>query len=159
MGLDAFVYCDCYETGKLKSEPLPQWNVYVEPNGSRCTGAEDLESQIAFDGWSNHEACEHESSILVHHHIGNMSLVSLLRAQLQKSSHAFHLILNKVVYDGIHGGDFIGVDGLRRLEAELEPLSRLHADDPSTERFLRNFELQMNELIVSALRVNKPIAF
>ncbi len=63
------------------------------------------------------------------------------------------------MYDGIHGGDFIGVDDVRRLQAELEPLSRIHSSYPSTERFLRNFEHQMNELIASALRVNKPIAF
>ena len=159
MGLDAFIYCDCYETGKLKSEPLPQWNVYVEPNGSRSTSAEDLELQIAFDRWSNHEACEHENGILVHHRIGNVSLVSPLRAELKSSSHEFHLILNRIVYDGIHGGDFIEVNDVRRLQAELEPLSRIHSSDSSIERFLRNFEHQMKELIVSALGGNKPIAF
>jgi hypothetical protein len=159
VGLDASVYCDCYETGRLKSQPLPQWKVYVEPNGSRSTGAEDLDLQVAFDGWSNREACEHENGILVHHRIGNIALVSLLRAELKRSSHELHLILNRIVYDGIHSGDFIAVDDVRRLQAELEPLSRIHSSDPSTERFLRNFEHQRNELITSALRVNKPIAF
>ena len=62
MGLDASVYRDCYETGRLKSQPLPQWKVYVEPNGSRSNGAEDLDLQVAFDGWSNREACEHETT-------------------------------------------------------------------------------------------------
>src|SRR5262245_8953771 len=56
---------------------------------------------------SNSDAREHEGGILVHHHIGNISLVSVLRAEFQKSSHTFDLTLKKVVHDRIHSGDFV----------------------------------------------------
>jgi hypothetical protein len=83
--------------------------------------------------------------MLVHRRIGNVSLVALLRAELEKSSQAFDLILSRVVCDGIHAGDFIATNDVIQLQFELERLSRVHSPDPSTERFLRNFEQQMSE--------------
>lgn len=59
MGLDAVVYCDCYEKGRTR-RPLPQPElVYVDQNGqvsleSDAVGAD----QNAFFDWLK-DACDH----------------------------------------------------------------------------------------------------
>jgi hypothetical protein len=89
MGLDGTVYCDCFERGRLRSPPQPQWNVYVDQStarsnvyfdqsGSRTVG---LDEDLAFNQW-NITACEHEDGVLLHHYLGNIARVGLLREEL-----------------------------------------------------------------------------
>ena len=74
MGLDAFVYCNCFETGRLRKSPKPEWNVRVAKDGElECTPG-PLEQVMAFDYWVSREACEHEDCMAVHKRIGNIAL-------------------------------------------------------------------------------------
>jgi hypothetical protein len=79
MGLDAVVYCDCFERGRLREPPPPGCNLSVSDDGSLLCGSEDLEVQLAFDQWQLERACEHELGVLLHHYIGNIALVAALR--------------------------------------------------------------------------------
>jgi hypothetical protein len=36
MGLDAVVYCDCYERGRVRGPPPQPESVYVDANGQVC---------------------------------------------------------------------------------------------------------------------------
>src|SRR5436309_381829 len=81
MGLDAAVYCDCFERGRLQSPPPPGCTLAVAPDGSLLCGSDDLDVQLAFDRWRQSEACEHEDGYLVSHWIGNIALVASLRAE------------------------------------------------------------------------------
>ena len=78
MGLDAAVYCDCFERGRLQSPPPPGCTLAVAPDGSLLCGSDDLDVQLAFDRWRQSEACEHEDGYLVSHWIGNIALVASL---------------------------------------------------------------------------------
>jgi hypothetical protein len=159
MSLNAFVCCDCFETGNLKTQPNPQWEVHVDADGSRAPGTSILKEQLAFERWSHTEACAHENGVLLHHRIGNIALVECLREQLQRYPDRFPLLLGKVVYNGVHAGDFIEPAEVERVKQELKPLAQLHSEDGETERFLRDFARQLKELIECATRVWKPIAF
>src|ERR1700685_3015921 len=97
MGLDATVYCDCVERNRLRSKPLPDWKVYVEECGARSSKTGRIEEDLAFDQW-NFSACEHESGILLHHRIGNIATVALLRCTLSEHSELFAFTLSQVVY-------------------------------------------------------------
>src|SRR5579859_4261482 len=83
MGLDAKIYCDCFERRRLLVPPRPEWDVCVETEGSRrrrhCTGI--LEDDLEFDQW-NYQACEHEFGVRLHHRIGNIATVALIRRVL-----------------------------------------------------------------------------
>jgi len=88
MGLDATVYCNCFETGTLKELP-PCPAVFVSDDGSLDCRSEDLNTLKAFDQWLWHRACNHQGGTFLHHRIGNIGQVGLLRGELQREAAAF----------------------------------------------------------------------
>jgi hypothetical protein len=87
MGLNAAVYCNCYETGRLRTPPPKSASVYVaEDGGLACR---DVEHFAEFDEWLESDACEHKRREALCHYIGNLALVAFLRAELGKSADAF----------------------------------------------------------------------
>jgi hypothetical protein len=104
-------------------------------------GSDDLPVELAFDQWRQTRACEHEDGILVHHYIGNIALVGFLRNELQRASDQFPMILEKVLYNGTHCGDFIAVADLPRLRSEVVALREIHCAEPGTEQCLRSFHV------------------
>lgn len=160
MGLDAVVYCDCYEKGRVRKPPPQPGLVYVDDNGQVCLkwDAPDAD-QNAFYNWL-HEACDHSPrGELVWHRLGNAARIGLLRSLLSKSADEFPVLLNKVIYDGTHAGDSLGVSDLERLGPEVSLLHAIHGEDQTGEEVLRQFEQQMSELLDAARRVQKPIVF
>ena len=107
MALDAHVCCDCFGRGQLRSPPPPGCNPSVCADGSLWCGSDDLDVLFAFDRWRQLEACGHEDGYLVAHRSGNIALVASLRRELGRWPERFPVILSRVIYDGIHCGDFI----------------------------------------------------
>ncbi len=158
MGLDATVYCNCFETGRLKeSAPCPQ--VSISADGSLDCGSEDLEKLLAFDQWLLHRACEHPNGVLLHHHIGNLAQVGLLRSELGREVEAFSILLSKVLYSGTHTGDYLLPEDLSNVQAELDRLDKFVSSSERNQEDVDSFRLQMLELVGAALRVGKPISF
>ncbi len=160
MGLDACVYCDCFEKGKLLSHPPVGFATQVEPDGSLGPGRDDysLEQILAWDQWCG-RGCEHARGMLLHHRLGNIALIGSLRAELKREPERFPILLNKVVYSGSHAGDFLPVDTVKDLEKELEQLASFKCQSKKSDKFMAQFRLQMLELVAASLSVMKPIAF
>lgn len=160
MGLDASVFCECFEKGRLSNAPPPGVTLTVEPDGSLSYGRNSLslESQLEFDRW-HHSACEHPSGLLLHHRLGNISLIGMLRSELQRKGSRFPILLGKVLYSGSHGGDFLGVDVVRSVRAEVEALAEFKCSNRQTQEFMAHFRTQMSDLILASMSVNKPIVF
>ena len=159
MGIDAFVWCDCFERGHLRSPPPPGCSLSVSDDGGLLCGSDDLEVQIAFDRWRQSDACEHEGGFLVVHRIGNIALIASLRAELGRRPDKFPVTLSRVICDGTHCGDFIPAADLPRLASEVESLADLYCDEPDMEQCMREFAVQMRELVCAALLVGKPLVF
>lgn len=159
MGLDAVVYCDCFEKGRLREPPPTGCLLAVSGDGSLFCNSDDLDVQLAFDQWQSNRACEHEDGILVHHRIGNIALVAALRTQLEQEPHRFPFLLSKVLYSGTHCGDYISAQDATLLRPEIAALADVHCEEPDMQEFMRGFEAQMAELVEIALRVGKPISF
>jgi hypothetical protein len=159
MGLDAVVYCDCFERGRLREPPPPGCNLSVSTNGSLLCGSEDLEVQLAFDQWQLGRACEHELGVLLHHRIGNIALVAVLRTELGQQADRFTLLLTKVLHNGTHCGDFLTVEEVKGLPPEVGLLPEMPCNNPEIAGLLREFAAHMAELVKCALEVGKPIAF
>lgn len=158
MGLDATVYCDCFERGSLRSQPDPAWRVYVDSNGKRECGSQDIDHCLAFDKWDR-SACDHEYGVLVSHYIGNMALVAFYRHVLSQQADVFPLLLAKVLYSGIHCGDFLPPADVMAIRDEVKRLRKVHVQAPRDEDFLRDFENQLRDLVDCAIRFGKPISF
>lgn len=161
MGLDAVVYCDCYEKGRLL-EPPPAGSVLsVEPNGAlgRAETGGTLESALEWDCWYESRACEHQGGILIEHRLGNIALIGLLRTELERASEQFPILVTKVVYSGSHAGDFLPAEDIPALQKELDALSAFRCSNAQADRFMVEFRNQMSELAMVARLVGKPIAF
>lgn len=160
MGLDAQVYCDCYEKGKVRRPPPQPELVYVDENGQVCLrwdapGAD----QNAFFEWQK-DACDHgPMGELVWHRLGNIARIAFIRSVLAESPERFHVLLAKVVYSGTHAGDWLAHTDLEPLASELRSLSTVHVRDDVHEAIVREFDRQMSELVDAAIRLQKPIAF
>jgi hypothetical protein len=158
MGLDATVYCDCFEAGNLK-EPPPCPNVSVSDNGSLECSSEDLDMLFAFDQWLLHRACAHPDGILLHHRFGHLAQVELLRSELEREDELFPVLLGKVLYSGTHAGDHLASEDIVGVQSELEQLKKLACLSGKNQSYVDNSRAQMVELVEMALRVGKPISF
>lgn len=159
MGLDATVYCDCFETGRLKERPPNPALVDVCDNGSLECRSDDSKVLSAFDEWRQRRACEHEEGVLLSHWIGNASHVGLLRSELEKDATKFSILLEKVLYSGTHTGDYLSGKDVLKLQKELKALAEFAASDKDSQSFVDEFRVQIAELANAALSVKKPISF
>ena len=156
MGLDAHVACNCYELHRLRIQPPHPESVYIDEDGSMS--CRDRAYLNEFDQWRQ-SACEHEWGWALHHYLGNIALIAFLRDELGNTSDAFPLILGKVIYNGIHSGDYIPFGELATLQSEVFNLAGMHSENQEDETFLRRFEQQMRELVACAFAMKKPIVF
>lgn len=161
MGLDATVYCDCYEQGRLRCAPPRNGKVAIDGSGQLYfrSDRDSIEDEVAFDRWLRDAACTHSQGELLYHRLGNISLIDLLREELGHEAQRFPLILQKVIYSGTHCGDFIPVADLPALSEEVSRLATHRCRDPEATGFMHEFTLQMRELVDAARKVSKPISF
>ena len=89
--------------------------------------------------------------------LGNIALIAFTRELFAKTPSQFPILLSKVVYNGVHGGDLLDVQDVERLATEMDSVHELHCLDPSEEELLREFEAQMIDLIRAARSVGRPI--
>ncbi len=161
MGLDACVYCDCFEKDRLWEPPPRNIALQVEEDGAVWPEKDDGsdESFFAFDKWRRERACEHPGCVLLHHRLGNISLIGLVRSELQREAARFSILLGKVVYNGSHAGDHLSVETIELLRVELEELASFKCGKRKSDPYIAEFRRQMNELVSAALFVRKPISF
>jgi hypothetical protein len=92
-------------------------------------------------------------------YLGNVALIGFVRGLLGRTPEKFTILLTKVVYSGIHSGDFVHPTEVPALAAELDHLTSVDAGSEEEEQLLRNFESQLRALVEASRQVNKPIAF
>lgn len=161
MGLDACVFCDCYEMGKVNVPPPQPELVFVNPETGQVLlhcGEPGADERL-FDEWLA-SACEHGPiGQLVAHYLGNTARISLLRTLFESTPERFPTLLAKVVYSGIHAGDALSLADVEQVAQEISTIRTLYCDKDSQEAILRKFERQMTELVRAARKVRKPIVF
>lgn len=160
MGLDAAVFCDCFEKGLVRKPPPQPELVSVGQTGEPWLKWDDPGAdQNAFYEWLK-SRCDHDPlGELISHRLGNVALIGLLRELIGTRAAEFPLILGRLLYDGMHAGDYISVSDLEPLASEVDRLTSVHSEDAAEEGFIRGFEKQMAELVQVARSVRKPIVF
>jgi hypothetical protein len=118
-----------------------------------------LGTLLSFDQWLHERACEHRDGVLLHHYIGNVTLVSLLREELSTRANEFPVLLGKVIYNGTHAGDYLSQEHIKNAARELMLLAEFTTADGKRQLYVKNFYQQMRELIEAALLTGKPISF
>jgi hypothetical protein len=158
MALDGFVRCACIREGKAKPHPFPDRLAFDESGEPILSGDPSEEEWEAHDQWLG-ESCEHEGC-LVSVFLGNITRVknlrSFLRALQGKPGPRFPILLEDVLYDGTHTGDWIAAEKSPALLEEVETV--LHSKDilaDSEKEFFDN----MKQLCDASIQTGNPIRF
>ena len=158
MALDGFVRCTCIRDGKAMKHPYPDRLTFDEAGDPMLSGDPTEEEWEAHDRWMA-KSCEHEGFLLALF-LGNVTRVknlrSFLRALQGEPGPRFPLLLNKVLYDGTHTGDWIPVKKSPALLKEVNTV--LHSSDilsESEKEFFNNMKL----LCEASIQTGNPIMF
>jgi hypothetical protein len=158
MALDGFVRCSCIREGKAKPHPFPDRLVLDESGEPILSGDPSEEEWEAHDQWVA-QSCEHEGW-LASVFLGNITRVKNLRGFLKglqgKPGPRFSILLNDVLYDGTHTGDWIPAKKTRALLKEVETV--LHSRDILSDSEKEFFD-NMKELCEASLKSGNPIMF
>jgi len=158
MALDAFVRCTCIRNGKAKPHPFPDRLAFDESGEPILIGEPSEEEWEAHDRWVM-SSCQHEG-FLLSLFLGNITRVKNLRGFLRglqgKPGPRFPILLEKVLYDGTHTGDWIPVKKSPALLKEVNTV--LHSSDilaESEKEFFNN----MKQLCEASIEPGNPIMF
>jgi hypothetical protein len=158
MGLDAFVFCDCYEKGRLKRKPPDPDLVYVLPNGDLACRRKDSKVLGRFDRWREN-ACEHEAGMVAGDWLGNESSIGSIRKELSRRPRDFPTLLKRVVYSGTHCGDHLTLKMVAKLQMELDRLKVHRSGNKELDLGIQKLRRQLQKLVHASLKIGKPIAF
>ncbi|MGB7824127.1 MAG: hypothetical protein WBL22_18180 [Candidatus Sulfotelmatobacter sp.] len=158
MSLDAFVRCTCIRGGKAKPHPFPDRLTFDESGEPTLTGDPSEEECEAQDQWVG-ESCEHEGYLLSMF-LGNITRLGNLRTFLRglqgSPGPRFPILLEQVLYDGTHTGDWISSKDAAKLLKEVNTV--LHSSDilaDSEKEFFTNMKL----LCEASIATGNPIMF
>ena len=158
MSLDAFVRCTCIRDGKAKPHPFPKRLKFDESGEPILSGDPSQEEWDAHDRWLSN-SCEHEGFLLAMF-LGNITRVknlrSFLRALQGSPGPRFPILLEKVLYDGTHTGDWIPVKKSPALLKEVNTV--LHSSDILSESE-KEFFGNMKQLCEASIATGNPIMF
>jgi hypothetical protein len=163
MSLNAVVYCDCIEKGRVTiPHPCPDL-LFIDETGSPDISSADSRDIAAHDRWESLRPCQHEHFWLVERWLGNTSLIGSIRALMKQYSsdpaREYPVLWSKVIYDGSHSGDFLTSDDVVRLQDEVNLLSRTQGLPTRDTPPLAEFLSKLRELVRASLSVKKPISF
>jgi hypothetical protein len=167
MGLDAVVFCNCVETGKLKvPHPFPRL-LHVSTNGYPEIRSKDAAKIAAHKAWLERPPCKHEGMQLEGCSLGNAGGVGViyeaLSSAVRPSRIKIPILLNNVFYSGTHCGDFLTLAQVGKLDAELKQLRKLKLTDlgvaKSDVKWVTEIMVSLARLVQVAQKVGKPIAF
>jgi len=158
MSLDAYVRCTCIRDGRAKPHPFPEKLTFDESGTPSLAGDPSEDELEAHDRWFA-ESCEH-GGYLISLFLGNITRVQHLRTFLRglqgKPGPRFPILLEKVIYNGTHTGDWIPRDESPALLKEVETV--LHSRDilaSSEKEFFENMKL----LCEASIETGYPILF
>lgn len=160
MSLNAVVYCDCIEKGRVTiPHPRPDL-LFINEAGAPDILSDDPKDIEAHDRWESLRPCQHKHFWLIERWLGNVSLIGSIRALLQRYSsdpaREYPVVWSKVIHDGAHSGDFLMSDAVQQLGDEVDRLGRLEnvKSTPLVELLSK-----LEDLVRASLSVNKPISF
>jgi hypothetical protein len=157
MGLDASVCCNCVREGKAKAHPIPEKLVFDDGGQPALNDGASNDDWIVHDRWLT-KSCEH-GGFLVSVRLGNISMIAHVRellCDLQRTNLSCPLLLEKVVYNGIHSGDSIPSADVPLLQKEVDTVLRLSSTLDSTDR---EFFTSMGRLCEASIATGNPIVF
>jgi len=158
MELAAYVFCDCFEQGRLKRQPPNPEIVVVLPNGDLGYTDATPVQHAAFVAWRTH-ACRHPEGRVTGGKLGNRLPIEMLRDALAPHRSAFPVLVGKVLNCKPHTRtSHLTFKTVQKLPLELDRFETFRCGDRKLDREVQDFCGQMKQLVRAALKFGKPIA-
>lgn len=124
MGLDACVYCDCVEKGRLRvPHPDPHLFKIAEDGMPYLEAPFGTPEDERHESWLRGSPCGHEDFTLIHRRLGNIAMIAWVRACVARIAkdpvRTFPILWTKVVYSGTHASDHLDLADVRWLKEEI----------------------------------------
>jgi hypothetical protein len=142
MGLDAFVFRN---PKNLPFDVIAVGGSYTPETGEIYFPTPELDA-------THGDAC-----IAIHHYIGNIAMVGFLREELADVLPPDSVVRSRVLYSGMHSGDWIAFSSFPQLAEELKTLEEWSGGKGS--QHMRDFVSKMYELLETARREDSAIMF
>ena len=165
--MDAVVFCNCVETGRLRvPHPFPR-QLYALKNGRPAIRSVDVAKIEKHIAWTELPPCRHEDMMVDGCSLGNAGGVGVIYKVLSRAEQPpkikFPILLNKVFYSGTHCMDFLTLTQIRKLDVELKQLRKLKLTGlgfaTSEVEWVSGILVNLTRLVRVAQKVGKPIAF
>lgn len=161
MSLDAHVYCRCIQDKKTTQHPFPELLVFSPVDGPSLEDTANFHQYRAHDDWFR-DSCEHHGHA-ASEHLGNIAAIAFVRERLemaeQLGERVFPVLLNQVVYNGVHAADYVDASHVKKLAEEVESAKALSFDDAKDKKFFDEFMNKMSRLCQASLETGYPIVF
>ena len=158
MGLDAQVRCRCIQDGLANPHPFPERLALDETIEPYLTGSPTLDDWLVHDRWFR-ESCQH-GGYMCEERLGNIDAIAHVRGTLQRlegeSTPRFPVLLGKVVFNGVHTGDYLPVDRSPELLKEVEQASTFRTKFDVCDQ---EFFASLKRLCKASLETRNPIVF
>lgn len=156
--LHAYVFCDCYERGRLKHQPPNPEIVAVLPNGDLGYISATRKQHAAFVAWRSH-ACRHSEGVVTGGELGHKLSRKVLHRAMSPHKRIFPLFVQKILGCKPHTrNSHLTTKQVEKLQSELVRLKDFYLPERKLDLELRYYYGQMKQLVRTAMKIQKPIA-
>jgi hypothetical protein len=158
MKLQAYVFCGCYEHGRVKRPPPDPEIVDVSTNGDVGCHQPTPAQYQAFLKW-RYRACHHRDGLITGGPLGRRLPVEVMHKAMFPHRRTFPIFVRKVL--GCKPQTRFSpltLKQVEQLQIELVRMKKFHLSDRKRENELRYYRGQMRQLVRAALKFQQPIA-
>ena len=158
MKLQAYVFCNCFEQGRVKRPPPNPEIVGVLTNGdNRCFRPTPAQYQ-AYESWRLN-ACRHKYGTVTGGELGHRLPVEVMHKAMLPHRRKFPLFVRKVLGCKPHTRfSHLTIKQVEQLQTELVRMKKFHLSDRKRDNELHHYRGQMRQLARAAIKFQQPIA-
>ena len=156
--LQAYVFCGCYEHGRVKRPPPNPEIVDVSTNGDVGCHRPTPAQYQAFLKW-RYRACHHRDGLITGGLLGHRLPVEVMHKAMFPHRRTFPIFVRKVL--GCKPKTRFSpltLKQVEQLQIELVRMKKFHLSDRKNDNELQYYRGQMRQLVRAALKFQQPIA-
>jgi hypothetical protein len=158
MKLQAYVFCGCYERGRVKRPPPDPEIVSLHLNGDNfCFRPTPAQNQ-AYEAWRLN-ACRHKYGTVTGGELGHRLPHEVLYRAMLPHHRTFPIFVRKVLGCKPQTRfSHLTLKQVKQLQIELVRIKNFHLADRKCDNEMQYYRGQMKQLVRAALKFQQPIA-
>jgi len=158
MRLQAYVFCGCYEHGRVKRPPPNPEIVCLHPNGDNYCFRPTPAQYQAYETWRLN-ACHHKYGTVTGGELGHRLPREVLHRAMLPHRRTFPVLVRKVLGCKPQTRfSHLTLKQVAKLQVELTRFKNFHLPDRKCDNELQYYCGQMKQLVRAALKFQRPIA-